>query len=72
VVRIGRLTVGRATYSRLAMVEHVGPLVGAARCTVEHVGLVLSGVATAAFEDGAVVELTPGLSSISRRRRAAG
>jgi hypothetical protein len=61
VVRIGGLTLGRATYEpgwRWSV--HVGPQVGAPRCTVEHVGLVLSGVATAAFEDGTVVELTPG------------
>jgi mannose-6-phosphate isomerase-like protein (cupin superfamily) len=29
-------------------------------CTVEHVGLVLSGTATAAFEDDSVVELRSG------------
>src|SRR5262249_24046840 len=40
--------------------EHVGPAVGARRCSVEHVGLVVSGVATAAFADGRVVELRPG------------
>jgi len=38
----------------------VGPSVGATRCTVEHVGLVLSGTATAAFEDGRVIELRAG------------
>jgi quercetin dioxygenase-like cupin family protein len=60
-VHIGGLTLGRATYQpgwRWSL--HVGPAAGAARCTVEHVGLVLSGVATAAFEDGRVVELRPG------------
>src|SRR5262249_8808488 len=40
--------------------EHVGHGVGAERCSVEHVGLVVSGVATAAFADGRVVELRPG------------
>src|SRR5206468_3339928 len=40
--------------------EHVGPGVGATRCNVEHVGLVLSGAATAAFDDGRVVELRAG------------
>jgi len=39
---------------------HVGPLVGAMRCEIEHVGMVVSGVATVAFEDGRVIELTPG------------
>jgi quercetin dioxygenase-like cupin family protein len=59
-VRIGGLTIGRATYEpgwRWSV--HVGPGVGADRCTVEHVGLVLAGVATVAFEDR-VVELRPG------------
>ena len=60
-VRLGGTTVGRATYEPgWRWSEHVGPVVGASRCSVEHVGLVLSGVATAAFEDGRVVELRPG------------
>ena len=60
-VRIGGFTIGRATYEpgwRWSL--HVGPTVGAARCSVEHVGLVVSGTATAAFEDGRVYELRPG------------
>jgi len=57
-VRIGGMTIGRATYDPgWKWSEHVGPTVGQTRCTVEHVGLVLSGAATAAFEDGRVVEL---------------
>lgn len=60
-VRIGGLTIGRATYEPgWRWSEHVGPAVGATLCTVEHVGLVLAGAATAAFEDGRVVELRPG------------
>jgi uncharacterized RmlC-like cupin family protein len=52
VVRIGGLTIGRATYQPgWKWSEHVGPTVGAARCSVEHVGLVLAGTATVAFED---------------------
>jgi quercetin dioxygenase-like cupin family protein len=61
IVRLGGLSIGRATYEpgwRWSL--HVGPLTGAARCTVEHVGLVVSGVATVAFEDGRVIELRPG------------
>ena len=51
VVRIGGLTVGRATYEPgWRWSEHVGPTVGARRCTVAHVGLVVSGTATAALE----------------------
>ena len=59
-VRLGGVTIGRATYEPgWRWSEHVGPAVGAARCTVEHVGLVLQGVATAAFDDR-VVEMHPG------------
>jgi hypothetical protein len=60
-VRIGGLTIARATYEPgWRWSEHVGPTVGASRCTVEHVGLVLSGTATAAFADGGVIELRAG------------
>ena len=40
--------------------EHVGPQVGAARCHVEHVGLVLAGTAVAAMDDGRIIELKTG------------
>ncbi|HLQ21947.1 MAG TPA: cupin domain-containing protein [Gemmatimonadales bacterium] len=60
IVHLGGVTVGRATYQPgWRWSEHVGPAVGAARCSVEHVGLVLSGVATVAFDDR-VIELRPG------------
>lgn len=60
-VHIGGMTVGRATYEPgWRWSQHVGPLVGAVRCLVEHVGLVVSGTATVAFEDGRVIELTEG------------
>lgn len=60
-VHIGGLTVGRATYQPgWRWSEHVGPGLGLTRCPVEHVGLVLSGAATAAFEDGTLVELCAG------------
>jgi quercetin dioxygenase-like cupin family protein len=59
-VRIGELTIGRATYQPgWKWSEHVGPAVGSTRCAVEHVGLVLAGVATVAFE-GRVVEMRAG------------
>jgi quercetin dioxygenase-like cupin family protein len=59
-VRLGGLTIGRATYQPgWRWSEHVGPTVGATRCSVEHVGLVLQGVATVAFEDR-IVEMHPG------------
>jgi quercetin dioxygenase-like cupin family protein len=61
IVRIGGMTIGRASYEpgwRWSI--HVGPTVGATRCSVAHVGLVLAGTATAAFDDGKVVELHAG------------
>jgi len=61
IVHVGGMTIGRATYEPgWKWSEHVGPSVGAKRCNVEHVGLVLSGTATAAFEDGSVFELRAG------------
>ncbi len=61
VVEIGGLTIGRATYEPgWKWSEHVGPLAGEDFCRVEHVGIVVSGIATAAFADGRVVKLTPG------------
>jgi len=61
IVRLGGLTIGRATYEPgWKWSVHVGPAVGTARCSVEHVGLVLAGTATAAFDDGRVVELRAG------------
>src|SRR5215471_18774648 len=60
-VHLGGITIGRATYEPgWRWSEHVGPNVGASRCDVEHVGLVLSGTATAAFADGRVIELRAG------------
>jgi quercetin dioxygenase-like cupin family protein len=61
VVRLGGLTIGRATYEPgWRWSEHVGPGVGQRFCEVEHVGMVLSGTAAVAFEDGRVVELRAG------------
>ena len=60
-VNIGGITIGRATYQPgWQWSKHVGPGLGLARCSVEHVGLVLSGAATAAFDDGTVIELRAG------------
>ena len=61
IVRIAGTTIGRATYQPgWKWSVDVGPTVGAQRCTVEHVGLVLSGEATVAFDDGRIVHLRPG------------
>ncbi len=61
IVRIGGMTIGRATYDpgwRWSL--HVGPATGASSCLVEHVGIVVSGCATAAMDNGTVTELRPG------------
>jgi hypothetical protein len=61
IVRLGGMTIGRATYEpgwRWSV--HVGPGIGETRCSVEHVGMVLSGCATAAMEDGTIHELRAG------------
>src|SRR5262245_57578786 len=61
VVRLGGLTIGRATYQPgWKWSQDVGPATGARLCPVEHVGLVLSGMAAVAFEGGRVVELKEG------------
>jgi quercetin dioxygenase-like cupin family protein len=61
IVRLGGVTIGRATYEPgWRWSEHVGPQLGQSLCSVEHVGMVLSGLAVAAFADGSVTELRPG------------
>jgi methyltransferase (TIGR00027 family) len=61
IVRLGGMAIGRATYEPgWKWSEHVGAALGKSRCTVEHVGMVVSGSATAAFDDGRVVELRVG------------
>jgi quercetin dioxygenase-like cupin family protein len=60
-VRIGGMTIGRASYEPgWKWSEHVGPGLKQTRCSVEHVGLVLSGAATAALDDGRIVEMRAG------------
>ncbi len=61
VVRLGGVEIGRASYEPgWKWSIDVAPSAGTALCPVEHVGLVLSGVATVAFEDGRIVELRAG------------
>lgn len=60
-VTLGGMTIGRATYQPgWKWSVDVGPGIGEAFCTVEHVGMVVSGVATAAFADGRVTEMKAG------------
>jgi quercetin dioxygenase-like cupin family protein len=61
IVRIGGLTIGRATYEPgWRWSEHVGPALGETRCGVEHVGLVVSGEAAVGFDDGRIFTLHAG------------
>ncbi len=60
-VTLGGMTIGRATYEPgWKWSDDVGPGIGASHCTVEHVGMVVSGCVTAAFADGRVTEMSPG------------
>jgi hypothetical protein len=61
IVRLGGVTIGRATYQpgwRWSV--DVGPATGATSCQVEHVGMVVSGCATAAMDDGRIIEMRAG------------
>jgi mannose-6-phosphate isomerase-like protein (cupin superfamily) len=61
VVHVGGMTIGRATYQPgWKWSLHVGKAVGASSCVVEHVGMVVSGRATAAMDDGRVIEMKAG------------
>lgn len=60
-VHIGGMSVGRAIYEpgwRWSL--HVGRPAGKALCDVEHVGMVVSGQATAAMKDGTITEMRAG------------
>ena len=60
-ISIGGMTIGRATYDPgWKWSAHVGAQTGAKYCQVEHVGLVISGRATAAMQDGRVIEMRAG------------
>src|SRR5271167_2372687 len=62
IVRIGSMTIGRATYQPgWKWSVHVSELAGTPLCEVEHLGLVLSGLAVAAMSNGVVHDLTPGV-----------
>ena len=61
IVKLGGMTIGRATYEPgWKWSTHVGAATGAKRCQVEHVGMVISGRATAAMSDGRVIEMKAG------------
>lgn len=60
-IHVGGMTIGRASYEPgWKWSTHVGAAQGLKSCSVEHVGLVISGRATAAMDDGKVIEMKPG------------
>ncbi|MGA8740906.1 MAG: cupin domain-containing protein [Terracidiphilus sp.] len=60
-VHLGGMTIGRATYEPgWKWSEHVGRALGKTSCDIEHVGMVVSGRATAAMDDGRIFEMKPG------------
>lgn len=60
-VHLGGMTIGRPTYELgWKWSLHVGKAAGAKSCMVEHVGLVVAGRATAAMDDGRVIEMKAG------------
>ena len=60
-VHLGGMTIGRATYQPgWKWSVHVGAALGQASCQVEHVGMVVSGRATAAMDNGEVIEMRAG------------
>ena len=61
VADLAGVQIGRAEYTPgWVWSEHVGAANGEAFCDVEHVGLVVSGVAAVKMRDGAEYHLTPG------------
>jgi hypothetical protein len=60
-VHLGKMTIGRASYEPgWKWSEHVGKELGQKSCMVEHVGMVISGCAAAAMDDGRIIEMRTG------------
>jgi hypothetical protein len=61
IIHLGAVTIGRATYlPGWKWSQHVGPCVGKKLCDVEHIGLVVSGCATAVIEGHGVINMRAG------------
>lgn len=61
VIRVGSMALGRASYAPgWKWSEHVGAATGSRSCRVEHVGMVVSGRAMIAMDDGTEVEVGAG------------
>ena len=60
-VSLGGMTIGRATYQPgWKWSADVGAALGQSSCHVEHVGMVVTGCATAAMDNGDVIEMRAG------------
>lgn len=60
-VRIGNLTIGRATYAPgWKWSVHVGKSLGKKSCDIDHVGMVICGCAAVVMDDGRVLEMKAG------------
>jgi mannose-6-phosphate isomerase-like protein (cupin superfamily) len=61
IVKIGSMTIGRASYEPgWKWSTHVRLKTGASLCEVEHIGLVISGSAACQMNDGRYYEMKPG------------
>jgi hypothetical protein len=61
IVHLGGMTIGRASYEPgWRWSKDVAPMAGTPLCEVEHVGMVISGRAMAALEDGTEIEMSAG------------
>ena len=61
ILHVGDLTIGRATYEPgWRWSEHVGRELGQTSCTVEHVGMVVSGRNVVTMDDRTTFEMGPG------------
>ena len=61
IVTLGGSTIGRATYQPgWKWSQHVRPTASTTLCEIEHLGVVISGHAVAAFNDGTQIDLLPG------------
>ncbi|HEY9842099.1 MAG TPA: cupin domain-containing protein [Candidatus Obscuribacterales bacterium] len=61
IIRVQGMTLGRACYEPgWKWSEHVGPGLGARSCQVAHLGLVVSGRAACAMDDGRLYIMEPG------------
>jgi mannose-6-phosphate isomerase-like protein (cupin superfamily) len=60
-VKLGSMTIGRASYEPgWKWSTHVRPVVGTPSCQVEHVGIVISGQAACAMDDGRIYTMKAG------------